>query len=168
MRPNNYLISLVAGGILLAGAFMSEAYAAVSKKGVEFTKGFEGYRSTKYWDVDGYSIGYGHKILPGENYKSLSEEEARKILMSDLNKSERSLDSYVKVNLNQDQRDALCNFIFNLGERNFKRSTLLKKLNKSDYAGAAGEIKKWNKAGRKVLEGLKKRRQAEYDMFMSK
>jgi lysozyme len=46
-------------------------------------------------------------------------------------------------------------------------STLLRKLNAGDYAGAADEFLRWNKAGGKVLNGLTRRREAERALFLS-
>jgi peptidoglycan hydrolase-like protein with peptidoglycan-binding domain len=45
-------------------------------------------------------------------------------------------------------------------------STLLQKLNRKDYAGAAKEFARWNKAGGTVLAGLTKRRAAEAALFV--
>jgi GH24 family phage-related lysozyme (muramidase) len=65
----------------------------------------------------------------------------------------------VKVELNQGQFDALVSFTYNLGAL-LSTSTLLRKLNAGDYAGAADEFLRWNKAGGKVLNGLTRRREA--------
>ena len=67
----------------------------------------------------------------------------------------------------QNQFDALVSFTYNLGAGNLRSSTLLKKLNAGDYAGAADEFPKWNKAGGKELAGLTRRRNAERDLFLS-
>ena len=70
-----------------------------------------------------------------------------------------------KVPLTIDEKIALLDFIYNLGGGNFRSSTLLRKLNAGDYAGAAAEFDNWDHAGGKVLAGLLKRRQAETDLF---
>ncbi|MDU2883127.1 MAG: lysozyme, partial [Enterobacter sp.] len=62
---------------------------------------------------------------------------------------------------------ALVDFAYNLGVKALEGSTLLKKLNAGDYAGAAAEFPKWNKAGGKVLPGLVKRREAERTLFLA-
>jgi lysozyme len=77
----------------------------------------------------------------------------------------RDVDSLVKVSLNDNQYAAIVSFAFNLGVGNLKQSTLLKKLNAGDFAGAANEFAKWNKAGGKVLAGLTRRRAAEAELF---
>ena len=45
---------------------------------------------------------------------------------------------------------------------------MLKKLNDSDYASVPSEMKRWNKAGGKTLDGLIRRRNAEALLFQSK
>ncbi|EAS3672836.1 lysozyme, partial [Salmonella enterica subsp. enterica serovar Weltevreden] len=62
---------------------------------------------------------------------------------------------------------ALVSFAYNLGARTLSTSTLLRKLNAGDYAGAADEFLRWNKAGSKVLNGLTRRREAERALFLS-
>src|SRR5438067_4902133 len=60
----------------------------------------------------------------------------------------------------QHQFDAMVSFAYNVGLGNFRSSTLLKKHNAGDYAGAAAEFARWNKAAGKVLPGLTRRRAA--------
>ena len=67
----------------------------------------------------------------------------------------------------QSQYDAMISFTFNLGPGNLRSSTLLKKLNAGDRAGAADEFLKWTKAGGKTLPGLVKRREAERALFLT-
>jgi len=69
----------------------------------------------------------------------------------------------VKVPLAQNQFDALVS-----GEGAFKGSTLLKKLNATDYIGAADQFPQWNKGGGKVMKGLVRRRAAERELFLKK
>jgi len=71
------------------------------------------------------------------------------------------------VPLSQLQFDALVSLAYNIGTQAFRESTLLKRLNTHDYAGAANEFLRWNKAGGQVLEGLRRRREAERAMFLS-
>lgn len=80
---------------------------------------------------------------------------------------EKAVTRNVTVQLNQDQFDALVSFTFNLGEGNLKQSTLLKKVNAGDFAGAAKEFPRWNKADGKVLAGLVRRRASEALLFQS-
>ncbi len=56
---------------------------------------------------------------------------------------------------------AIISFAYNCGLRNYRISTLKKRVDASDWAGACEEIVKWNKAGGRILPGLTRRRQAE-------
>ncbi|CAK0782312.1 lysozyme [Gammaproteobacteria bacterium] len=70
------------------------------------------------------------------------------------------------VALTQGQFDALVSFVFNVGAGNLMKSTLLRKLNAGDFAGADDEFLRWNKARGKVVEGLRRRRIAEMKVFV--
>jgi lysozyme len=70
------------------------------------------------------------------------------------------------VPLTQNQFDALCDFVFNVGAGNFEESTLLRKLNDGDYGGAASEFDRWVHSGQTVLPGLVRRRAAEKALFL--
>ena len=72
------------------------------------------------------------------------------------------------VEVNQSQFDALVAWTFNLGPGNLRESTLLKVLNNQDYTSVPREIKRWNKAGGKTLDGLIRRREAESLLFQNK
>ncbi len=74
----------------------------------------------------------------------------------------------VIVELNEGQFDALVAWTFNLGVGNLRSSTMLKKLNESDYSSVPFEMRRWNKAGGKTLDGLIRRRQAESLLFEGK
>jgi lysozyme len=74
---------------------------------------------------------------------------------------ERAVRKLVRVPLTDYQFDALVSFTYNCGEGNLAKSTLLKKVNAEDHAGAAKEFHKWNKANGKVLAGLTRRRASE-------
>jgi lysozyme len=71
----------------------------------------------------------------------------------------------VKVELSQNQFDALCIFAYNVGIAAFCNSTLLKKVNGKDFLGATEEFGKWVHAGHKVIPGLVNRRKAEALLF---
>lgn len=140
-----------------------------SENGISLVKSFEGLRLEKYKDAVGkWTIGYGHLILPNENYpKPISEKQADALLRADLVVAEVGVQNAVTVAINQKQFDALVAFTFNLGVSNMKASTLVKKLNAGDYRGAADEFPRWNKAGGQVLAGLTRRREAERALFLS-
>ena len=142
----------------------------ISNKGLALIKKFEGFRDKAYQDIVGiWTIGYGsikikgRKVLPTD---TVTEHEAEQLIEQEL-----AQDVYpylYGLGLNQNQFDALCSFIYNLGATNFNKSTLKKKLLAEDYVGASFEFIKWNKAGGNVVDGLTKRRLAESKLFTSK
>ena len=74
----------------------------------------------------------------------------------------------VNVPLAQNQFDALTSWVYNLGSSNLMSSTMLTLLNEGKYDEVPQQIKRWNKAGGKVLDGLVKRREAEALRFEGK
>lgn len=114
-----------------------------------------------------WTIGYGHTkgVKEGD---TITRTEAHKMLERDLKGFAAEAGRYVKVPVTEGQYIALMDFIYNFGVSKFKGSTLLKKLNFGDYDGAAKEILKWKYSNGKVLPGLVKRRQYEYDLFTGK
>jgi lysozyme len=139
-----------------------------SQKGTDLIKNFEGLQLKSYKDSVGVlTIGYGSTGQHVSPDMIITKEQAEQLLKKDLERFEKGVSDLVKVELNQSQFDALVSFSFNLGLGNLKSSTLLKKLNASDYKGAADEILRWNRAGGKVLNGLTRRRIAERDLFLS-
>jgi lysozyme len=81
---------------------------------------------------------------------------------SDVAKFEGAIKKCVKVPLYQYEYDAYVSLAYNIGSQNFCSSTLVKKLNVEDYAGACKEILRWDRAKGRVVLGLTKRRQEEY------
>ena len=128
----------------------------VSDKGIEFIKREEGLRLTAYDDIAGnITLGYGHLVQPDDDLAlTITEEEAEKILRVDLEESEHSVDSLVKVPLEQHQFDALSSWTFNLGHGNLKRSTLLKKLNAGLYSEVPKQMLRWVYAGDQNQDGV--------------
>lgn len=144
----------------------------MSKNGMALLKGFEGCELTAYQDSVGvWTIGYGWTQpvngKPVSKGMTISQDTADSLLCSGVVQYEKGVTGLVKVAVNQNQFDALVDFAYNLGVKALEGSTLLKKLNAGDYAGAADEFPKWNKAGGKVLNGLVKRRAAERSLFLS-
>ena len=98
-----------------------------------------------------------------------TKSECEQRLIADLSDHAQVIYKQVKVPLSQNQFDALVCFVYNLGGTNFRKSTLLKKLNKSEYDEVPGELMKWNKARvngtLQPLKGLTRRRAAEAALF---
>lgn len=108
----------------------------------------EGFRNRAYKDIAGLgTIGVGHLIRPGEDFsKGLSNSGVMALLGKDIQSAIEGVKRRVKTHLSQNQTEALADFVFSLGEGNFAKSTLLKKLNSGDFAGAADQFQHWNKA----------------------
>lgn len=139
-----------------------------SQEGLELIKKFEGCRLKAYKCSAGVlTIGYGHtKGVKKDDV--CTQEEANNLLKEDISKFEKNVNDNVKVRLNQSQFDALVAWTFNLGVGNLRESTMLKELNNSKFDKVPSEIKRWNKAAGKTLDGLVRRRQAESLLFESK
>jgi lysozyme len=140
----------------------------ISKEGLALIKKFEGYEQHAYKCPAGiWTIGYGHtkNVQSGDEW---SQTHAEHMLMVELEEFCHYIDTMVKVPLEQYQYDALVAWIYNLGPTNFKESTLLKVLNQGDYEDVPHQIKRWNKAGGRVLQGLVRRREAEALLFQNK
>ncbi|OTG82309.1 lysozyme [Acinetobacter sp. ANC 4648] len=143
---------------------------SVSKAGIEMICGFEGKRSVAYDDGVGvWTIGFGTTIYPNgirvKKGDSCTEAQAKAYTAHDLKKFEQAVNSAVTVPLNQNQFDALVSLTYNIGTGAFKDSTLLKKLNASDYQAAANQFDVWVKAGGRTMQGLVNRRESEKLLF---
>ena len=79
---------------------------------------------------------------------------------------ESAINNYVKVELNQNQFDALVSFVYNIGISGFKTSSALKRLNLQDFKAVPERMKLWNKVKGKVSRGLVRRRAAEAKLFL--
>lgn len=144
----------------------------VSAKCLALIEVSEGFRASPYKCPAGIpTIGFGSTRYEDGTAVSMSDkpitvERAREIMLATLNKEYvPAVRRYVTVPLTQGQFDALVDFAYNAGAKNLQTSTLLKKLNARDYAGAAAEFAKWVHGGGKVLPGLVKRREAERKLF---
>lgn len=143
-----------------------------SDKGLALIKQFEGFSARPYLCPAGVpTIGYGATYYPDGRRvtmqdKPVSEADASVMLRAMLASYEAGIARYVQVPLTQGQYDALVSFAYNLGLSALKSSTLLRLLNLRDYAGAAAQFARWNRAGGKVLPGLTRRREAERVMFL--
>ena len=90
------------------------------------------------------------------------------MLEEELVEYEGYINNMVELGLEQNQFDALVAWVYNLGPTNLGQSTLLKVLNQGLFNEVPYEIKRWNKAGGEVLNGLVRRREAEALLFEGK
>lgn len=144
----------------------------ISENGINLIKQFEGCKLTAYQDIANvWTIGYGWTQQvdgkPVTAGMTITQQKADDLLKQGVVQYENGVNTLVKVQINQNQFDALVDFTYNLGVNALKGSTLLKKLNAGDYAGAANEFPKWNKADGKEVAGLTRRREAEKSLFLS-
>lgn len=144
----------------------------LSYAGLAAIKRHEGLRLAAYQDVAGvWTIGYGttyyrngDKVRPGD---AITADEAEALLRDQLEDYADSVRTLVQVPLSQAQFDALVSWTYNLGAGALRDSTMLKRLNAGDYAGAADEMLRWVHAGGRPVAGLRNRREAERAMFLT-
>ena len=137
-------------------------------EGVALIKKFEGCELEAYQcSANVWTIGYGH-TKDVEKGDTITKEEAEQMLVDELHEYENYINKYVNVALSQNQFDALVSWVYNLGPANLKASTMLKVLNDGKYEEVPYQMKRWNKAGGKVLDGLVRRREAEALLYQGK
>lgn len=132
-----------------------------------FVAQFEGLSLTAYRCPAGVlTIGYGHTgkdVLEGQ---TITEDEALALLVDDLKRHFQDIKRLVVVEVTENQCIALLSFAFNVGAASFRRSSVLKNLNRGATLQAAESFLLWNRAGGKVLPGLTRRRNAERRLFL--
>ena len=145
----------------------------ISSRGLELIKDFEGFSSTSYLDVVNIpTIGFGNTFYEdGRKVKlgdQISKTDALKLLEVVANRdfADKIFPS-IKVKVTQRQFDAMVSLAYNIGAGAFLKSTLLKKVNAGDFAGAGEEFLRWNKAGGKEVLGLTRRREREKQLVLS-
>jgi len=141
---------------------LEEKIMAIAKSTLAFVTKEEGFKTKAYADTKGLmTIGVGHLIKPDEAHLKdaiLSLDQVEDLLQSDLKWCDEAVNQSIKVPLNQNQYDALYSLCFNIGATHFKESTVVKKINQGDLAGAADAFLLWNKPPE--LEGRRKRERA--------
>ena len=142
----------------------------ISENGLNLIKSFEGLRLKAYKVSESekyYTIGYGHygaDVKPG---MTITKKQADELLKKDVDKFVDGVNKLLKVNVNQNQFDALVSFAYNVGLGALKASTLLKLVNKGAFKEASKEFDLWVRSGGKVLAGLVRRREKEKELFLT-
>lgn len=134
---------------------------ALSAAGFLGIVSYEGYAPVPYQDSGGvWTDGFGNtkSVDPA---KHVSVEQALHQAGRNVTVAEGAVKRCVKVPLTQGEYDADTSLAYNIGETAFCRSTLVKKQNAGDYAGACAEFDRWNRVNGKVSRGLTRRRAAE-------
>lgn len=142
---------------------------------INLIKEFEGFRSTTYIDSNGMPvIGYGQSKINGKSVamgQYITQSQADTALEQEIYQIQQEILAAVKVQLNPNQLGALASLVYNTGTGIITRSTLFRKLNAGDYAGASREFLRWNKAHQNGVlvpfPGLSKRRQFEQQLFLT-
>ena len=144
----------------------------------------EGFSATPYQDEAGlWTIGYGHKIVPGDGFwhpdfnpagvRSITVEHAKLLKGQDASGASDAVDRCVKVPLTENQYQALVSLAYNIGSSAFCSSTVVKRLNAGDIRGAADAILWWNKVTDPttktlvISQGLVNRREQERALFLA-
>lgn len=142
-----------------------------SAAGRALIEAFEGLFLRAYQDSVGvWTIGYGHTTAAGgpavKPGMTITAEQADQLLADDLGRVEQNVTKVIRATLNQSEFDALVSFDFNTGA--LSQSSVTRKLNNGDKAGAMQTLLLYNHAGGQVLRGLTRRRQAEKLLFEGK
>ena len=128
---------------------------------------WEGFSDKAYIPVAGDvpTIGFGSTegVKMGD---TITPQKALERLMRDVGVAESAIGRCVKVPLSQSEYNAFTTFAFNVGAEAFCSSTLVKKLNAGDYAGACQELRRWVYVDGRRVQGLVNRREAEYRLCM--
>ena len=136
-----------------------------SEEGKALIKKFEGCELKAYLcPAQVWTIGYGHTASVKEG-DVCTQEDADRMLAEDLEEFEGYVREAVDVALEQNESDALVAWTYNLGPGNLQSSTMLKRINENKFEDVPSEMRRWNKSGGKVLDGLVRRREAEALLF---
>jgi lysozyme len=144
----------------------------LSEEGLRFLKEKEGVRNKVYDDGAGFpTVGVGHKLVDVEihNYPIgayVPDCQVDAWLRQDVTFAERCVNNWVLVELTQTGYDMLVSFVFNVGCEAFKKSTLLRRLNRGEVKEASEEFKKWVFSNKRRMAGLVTRRAEEAKRFL--
>lgn len=136
-----------------------------SHRGLALIKRFESLRTLAYQDTGGvWTIGWGHTggVKKGD---TCTAEQAAEWLAADVSWAEEAVTKAVTVPLSQSMFDALVSFVFNLGAKRLRESTLLQELNGGAYDEVPGQLLRWYRTAGSEW-GLLRRRAAEAVLFL--
>lgn len=140
---------------------------AVPPQAIALIKQFEGFSPIPYADPVGIqTVGFGHRIQPGETFTQLTPDQGNDLLLKDAQLHGSYVTNHITVPLNDNQFSALTSLVFNLGTAPLV-GTLGTLLNSYLYEQAAKQFDRWIYAGGHKLDGLVKRREAEQALFLT-
>lgn len=140
----------------------------LSTDGAHLIEAFEGFVPTPYKDPVGvWTIGFGSTKGVGPNTKRMTRAQAERRMMREVDATYGAAVNALKLPLNQNQFDALCSFVYNVGPGGVASDTRVgKALRAHDWRAAADYLLDWDKAGGRALAGLTRRRVAERALFL--
>ncbi|MBE7385813.1 MAG: glycoside hydrolase family protein [Leptolyngbya sp. SIO1E4] len=132
----------------------------------------EGFSLAAYLDPVGVpTIGYGATSYPNGKAVQMgdviTEKEAEELLNWHIGQASGAVDEFVQVPLNENEREALIDFTYNVGREQLRHSDLLDKLNDGDKQGAAAQFDRWVHADGVKLPGLVTRRAENKQQFLT-
>ena len=119
----------------------------------------------------GATIGYGHLVRPGEDFRAgITESAATELLRTDVAAVMRAVRDSITVDLAQHQYDALVMFAYNIGAGAFARSSVVRYVNNPEFRCARYPTLRdawyaWNRSGGRIMPGLVRRREYEFRLF---
>lgn len=154
---------------------LGEQQKMLDISGNKFIAKVEGVRYKAYLDSVGvWTIGRGITYYedgsPIKSGDTITADREEKLFQNTVSFFVKKVNEYVKVNINQNQFNALVSFCYNVGTQAFKNSTLLKKVNTNPTDKLIQtEFMKWTKGtvkGKKVtISGLINRRKQEVQLY---
>ena len=162
---------------------ITSSYAyTVSENGKKQIMLRESCSLTVYKDNKGYSIGYGHRLKKGENYKKISKNKAEQLFKEDIKSVEVSINRIlkdIKFKPTQNFIDGLADLVYNCGESGVKKSEFYKRLcrcrvkngkvnqNDFNYAVAAVKTMRLPSHNTGFKNGVAKRRYETHKQMLS-
>lgn len=121
---------------------------------------------TYYDSVGVATIGFGHTGDDVTEGMQITQAQAQALLEQDLAKFEDGVDNLLTGDTSDNEFGAMVSFAYNVGLGNFGGSSVLRRHNQGDKAGAADAFLMWNRAGGQVLDGLTRRRGEERALYL--
>ena len=145
----------------------------ISQKGIDFIKSHEALRLKAYQDSKGvWTIGWGHTkgVKPGD---VITRAQAEQFIRDDFAWVERTLNADLVIGrdnplVTQNEFDALCSLVFNIGSQAYLDSTVRRKIKQGDKMAAARAFKLWVYSEHKFVQGLANRRADEMRLFLQR
>ena len=114
-------------------------------------------------DAEADKVGDGIADQRGDSYSTAACDA---MLAREIVAFEAQLDRCLTAPVPVGVKVALVSWTYNVGPRAACRSTLVRKANAGDLAGACNELPRWNRAGGRVIRGLTNRRMSERAMCL--